>query len=146
MNPQFCKPLCSCQAVPHSPHSSTCPTVPGEWPKLALQALPAAQIHGWAARDECQTHAVWAGRCSVARMCHRCLAACCSRTEQAQHFHSTEPGWHPAGQKSLGASTGGHICSYQCDTKSIRNKIFQQYLKDKARKAESSYSDSRGNS
>lgn len=79
MNPQFSKALCSSQAVPHSPHSSTCPSVPGEWPKLALQALPAAQTHGWAARDQCQSHTVWAGGCSMARMCHRCLA------EQSRH-------------------------------------------------------------
>lgn len=52
---------------------------------LALQPLPAAQIHGWAARDQCQSHAVWAGGCSVASMCHRCLQQNGAGTPRSLH-------------------------------------------------------------
>lgn len=58
-------------------------------------------------------------------------------------------GLNTAGQKSpmksLWLNVGCHICTYQCSTNKLINKIFKQFLKKKARKAESSHGDSRGN-
>lgn len=154
MKPQFSKPLCTAALWTLQPPEQHLPLCPWRMSQPGTAGSPCSPDPWLGSQGSVPEPCCGqAGQCRVARMCHRCLALCCSITEWAHHCHSTQPGWHPAGQKppvkSLGKSMGCHICSYQCATTilfPLGNKISQQYLKKKARKAESSHSDSRGNS